>query len=156
MNKLTLAAGLAAIALAASPAKAGEVYGPAEPKPFVYPDRFTVEAHETVEQAQAKVEAKRRCARNWMIAGVVGGTALDIVTTQINQRDGYREINPIYGKRASVGEMLLFRGAVGAWSYWRITRDAKRNPDRACKAAKLSAGVAFLPGVLNAAVRIRF
>lgn len=144
-----------ALALIASPATAG-TYGPPEPKPFVYPDRFTVQPDETVEQAQAKVTSKRKCAKTWALIGAVGGTALDIVTTQINQADGYRETNPIYGKRATVGEMLMFRGATGAFSFWRLSKAAKHNPAAACKAAKVYAGFSFLPGVINAAVRVRF
>lgn len=131
-------------------------YGPPEPKPFTYPDRFTVEAHETTEQAQAKVEAKRRCAKRWALAGIVGGTALDIATTQWNQRDGYREVNPLYGKRATVGEQLAFHAVSGAFTYWRITRAAREDPAGACRTAKISAGAAFLPGLINAAVRVRF
>lgn len=143
------------LALIASPATAG-TYGPVEPKPFVMPDRFTVQPDETVEQAQAKVTSKRKCARTWALIGAVGGTALDIVTTQINQADGYRETNPIYGKKATVGEMLVFRGATGAFSYWRLTNAAKHNPGKACNAAKWYAGFSFLPGVFNAAVRVKF
>ena len=129
-------------------------YGPPEPKPFVYPDRFTVEAHETTEQAQEKVEAKRRCAKRWALAGIVGGTALDIATTQWNQRDGYREINPLYGKRASVGEQLLFRSVSGAFTYWRISKQARKYPERACRDAKIVAAASFLPGAINLGVRI--
>lgn len=152
MTKLTLAA-IAACLSCPGIALAG-TYGPPEPKPFVYPDRFTVEAHETTEQAQAKVEAKRRCARNWVLAGIVGGTALDIATTQWNQSSGYREVNPLYGKHASVGEQLLFRGVSGAFTYWRISKQARHNPAAACRTAKISAGVAFLPGVFNISIRI--
>lgn len=152
--KLIFAIAAAAATMAASPALAGAAYGPPEPKPFVYPDRFTVEAHETAEQAQAKVTAKRNCARNWTIAGIVAGTAADVATTQWNQRDGYRETNPLYGKRATIGEQLAFHAVSGAFTYWRIGRLARHNPAAACRAAKVTAGVALLPGVLNVGVRI--
>ena len=147
---------LVAVALTAASARAAEPFGPPEPKtkPFVYPDRFTVEAHETTEQAQEKVEAKRRCAKRWALAGIVGGTAIDIATTQWNQSSGYRELNPVYGKHASVGEQLLFRGVSGAFTYWRISKQARHNPAAACRTAKISAGVAFLPGVFNISIRI--
>lgn len=145
-----------ALALAATPAAAqsAPVYGPALPPDM--PSHFSVAADESVDQAVRRVYAKRKCAKTWALVGAIGGTALDIVTTQINQRDGYRELNPIYGKRASVGEMLLFRGAFGAFNYWRITRAAREDPAGACKAAKITAGAAFLPGLVNAAVRVRF
>ena len=145
------------LALIASPATGAPVYGPPAPaKAFVYPDRFTVQPDETLEQAQAKVEGQRRCAKRWALIGAVGGGALDIITTQVNQADGYREMNPVYGKRASLGEMLLFRGASGAFNVWHLTRSAKRNPTLACRTAKIYAGASFLPGVANIAVRVRF
>lgn len=131
-------------------------YGPIEPKPFVYPERFTVEPTETVEQAQAKVEKDRRCVKRWALIGIVGGTAADIVTTQINQRDGYSETNPIYGKRATVGEQLVFHGLTGVFNYWHLSRSARKYPAKACQAAKISAGAAFLPGLINVAVRVKF
>jgi hypothetical protein len=142
-----------ALALIATPALASP-YGP--PKPFVYPDKFTVQPTETAEQAQAKTEGQRRCAKRWALIGIVGGTAADIATTQINQRDGYRETNPLYGKRASIGEQLLFHGVTGAFSYWQLSKAARHDPARACRAAKISAGVAFLPGIINAGIRIKF
>ncbi len=142
---------IAAAILAAAP-----VYGPVEPKPFEYPERFTVQPHQTVEEAQEDVNKMRRCAKRWALVGAVGGGALDIATTQINQRDGYREANPLYGKKASIGEMLVYRGLSGGINYLTITRAARKDPAAACKLAKVSAGVAFLPGLVNIGVRIKF
>ncbi len=139
-----------------STAALASTYGPIEPKPFVYPDRFTVLPDETLEQAQAKITKQRNCAKKWMLIGAVGGTALDIVTTQINQSAGYRESNPIYGKHASVGEQLLFNGLTSGWAYWRTMKAAKNNPYGACKTAKIYTGLKFIPGVANIAVRVRF
>ena len=146
---------IAIAALSATPAFAG-TYGPPEPKPFVMPERFTVQANETVEQAQDKITKQRQCAKRWMLIGAIGGTALDIATTQINQADGYRESNPIYGKHASIGEQLLFNGLTSGWSYWRTMKAAKNNPYGACKTAKIYAGLKFIPGLANIAVRVRF
>lgn len=143
--------GIAAVFLA-SPAKA-EVFGPKEPKTFVYPTRFTVQPYETLDQAQDKITKQRQCAKRWMLIGTVGGSALDIVTTQINQKDGYREINPLYGKRASIGEQLLFNGITSGWSYYQVTRASKDNPYGACKTAKIYTGLKFIPGGVNLILR---
>ena len=131
-------------------------YVPIETKPFVYPERFTVEPTETVEQAQDRYTKQRKCAKRWALIGILGGTAADIVTTQINQADGFREVNPLYGKHASVGEQLIFHALTGGFNYWQITKASKKYPAQACKTAKISAGVSFIPGIVNAGVRIKF
>ena len=123
---------------------------------FVYPDRFTVASDETLEQAEAKVTRLRNCARTWSLVGAIGGTALDVVTTQSNQRAGYQESNPLYGKHASLGELLAFHAASGGFLYWRMHTLARHDPAAACRSAKWVAGVAFLPGIINISARIRF
>ena len=143
------------LAMIASPATAG-TYGPVEPKPFVYPERFSIQPTETLEDAQAKITKQRQCAKRWMLIGAVGGSAMDIATTQINQSAGYGETNPIYGKRASIGEQLLFNGLTSGWAYYQVMRASKNNPYGACKTAKIYTGLKFIPGVANIAVRIRF
>ena len=143
------------LAMIASPATAG-TYGPVEPKPFVYPERFSIQPTETLEDAQAKITKQRQCAKRWMLIGAVGGSAMDIATTQINQSAGYGETNPIYGKRASIGEQLLFNGLSSGWAYYQVMRASKNNPYGACKTAKIYTGLKFIPGVANIAIRVRF
>ena len=152
---MTIKYTIAALTLITSPAYAGS-YGPVDPKPFVYPERFSIQPTETLEQAQAKITKQRQCAKRWMLIGAVGGSALDIATTQINQSSGYRETNPIYGKRASIGEQLLFNGLTSGWAYYQVMRAAKNNPYGACKTAKIYTGLKFIPGVANIAIRIKF
>ena len=156
----------ASSARAASPEqeRAAESFGPPAPvsaatppkRPFQWPDRFTQQPDETLEQAQARVTRQRHCARDWWLVGTLGGTALDMVTTQANQKAGYRESNPLYGSHASLGEQLALHAASGAFSYWRIQRQARRFPAQACRTARIYAGAAFIPGLANLAVRVRF
>ena len=143
------------LAMIASPATAG-TYGPVEPKPFVYPGRVSIQPTEPLEAAQAKIPKRRQCAKRWMLIGAVGGSAMDIATTQINQSAGYGETNPIYGKRASIGEQLLFNGLTSGWAYYQVMRASKNNPYGACKTAKIYTGLKFIPGVANIAIRVRF
>lgn len=145
-----------AVALFWSGAAKAETYGPTEPKPWVMPERFIVQPNQTVEEARAEIDAMRRCAKTYALVGAVGGGALDIATTQWNQSSGYREVNPLYGKHASVGEQLAFNVANGAFSYWQITKAAGKYPRDACRTAKIYAGLKMLPGVVNIGVRIRF
>lgn len=133
--------------LAATPAHAGD---------FTYPKAFTVQPTQTLEQAQAYYTGQRRCALRWAAAGIVAGTALDIATTQSNQRAGYREVNPLYGKHASVIEQLAFHAMVGGFEFWRMTKSAKDYPAEACHAAKVGAALQLLPGLINIGVRIKF
>lgn len=154
MHKPLLA--LAAAIIFPADAFAGGVYGPEEPKPFVMPERFSVAPDETLEQAQARVTKKRRCVVKYWLIGTVAGTAADVVTTQANQRKGFREVNPLYGKHASVGEQLLFHGLTSGFQYWHLTRSAVKYPEKACSAAKVYAGVSLLPGAINFAVGARF
>ena len=154
MHKPLLA--LAAAIIFPADAFAGGAYGPPEPKPFVMPERFSIAPDETLEQAQARVTKKRRCVTKYWLIGTVAGTAADVVTTQANQRKGFREVNPLYGKHASVGEQLLFHGLTGGFQYWHLTRSAVKYPEKACSAAKVYAGVSLLPGIINFAVGAKF
>ena len=151
---LGFATAVAFVAMASS-TRAAPVYGPPAPvQPSAASDRGTLQIDQTAQQAKA--EGQRRCAKRWALIGAIGGGALDLATTQANQAAGYRETNPLYGKHASVGEILLFKGATGAFTIWRLNRMARRDPAAACRAAKIYTGVSFLPGLANVAVRIRF
>ena len=133
-------AGIVALALVlASPAVAAESYGPV----------VTVKADETVDQAAARYRKAGKCAERWTTVGIFGGAALDIATTQHLQARGHGEMNPIYGKHASIGEQLVFNAATGAFRSWQMLRLQKRDPFAACKVAKIGAGIAFLPGLIN-------
>ena len=142
MKKLLILA-----AVIATPAHAGD---------FTYPKVFTVQPTQTLEQAQNYYNSKRACAKLWTAAGIVAGTALDAYTTHRNQELGYREINPIYGKHASTLEVIAFHSATGALTYWLTSRRARDYPEKACKEAKINAGLMLLPGLINLGVTLKF
>ena len=129
---------------------------PIAAKDFTYPKVFTVQPNESLEQAQQKVENKRRCAKTWTIAGIVASTALDAHTTDYNQKHGYKEINPIYGKKATIGEIILYHSLTGILHYANVSKRARDYPEKTCKGSKISAGIMMLPGVINMSVRIKF
>jgi len=128
---------LFALALAASPVQAG-VYGPVLPEvPKSLPSEFEVGPDESVNEAAARYENYTRQAHKWR-GLLVGTLAADVATTCAILSRGGHEANPIYGRNASCGKIAGINAGIGLVSWVLLSRLARRNPEKARDAAKLT------------------